>query len=168
MFRIRPGFFDDISPVNLEAVRQVQEILRAQFPLLRQSDIRKIPELLLNHLKFLLKSILYVAENYKDRIEEFTFISHEPELKFCFLDYIPAAKAVTGRGIGGALYERVGEEALSLKVSGIFFECLPYDPKLCRDPEILKQNKARLANVGVLLGNQTVRCYVASTTILWS
>jgi GNAT superfamily N-acetyltransferase len=143
MFRIR-RIFDDILPVNREAVRQVQEILRAQFPLLRQSDIEKIPELLLNPLKFRLKSILYVAEKYKGRIEGFAFISHEPELKFCFLDYISTAKGVTGRGIGGALYERVREEALSLKVSGIFFECLPDDPKLCRDPEILKQNKARL------------------------
>jgi acetoin utilization deacetylase AcuC-like enzyme/GNAT superfamily N-acetyltransferase len=143
MFRIR-RIFDDILPVNREAVRQVQKILRAQFPLLRQSDIEKIPELLLNPLKFRLKSILYVAEKYKGRIEGFAFISHEPELKFCFLDYISTAKGVTGRGIGGALYERVREEALSLKVSGIFFECLPDDPKLCRDPEILKQNKARL------------------------
>ena len=31
-----------------------------------------------------------------------------------------------------------------LKTVGIFFECLPDDPKLCKDPKILKQNAARL------------------------
>ena len=31
-----------------------------------------------------------------------------------------------------------------LKSKGLFFECLPDDPKLCKDPVILKQNKSRL------------------------
>ena len=51
---------------------------------------------------------------------------------------------MTGRGIGGALYERLRAEARSLGVIGIFMECLPDDPALCRDPKILAQNKARL------------------------
>jgi len=46
--------------------------------------------------------------------------------------------------IGGALYERLREEALELGTIGLFFECLPDDPSLCKDPDILKQNKARL------------------------
>jgi hypothetical protein len=45
---------------------------------------------------------------------------------------------------GGALYDRVRSEALSLGVKGLFYECLPDDPALCRDPAILKQNRARL------------------------
>jgi len=33
---------------------------------------------------------------------------------------------------------------LSLNCIGVFFECLPDDPALCKDPEILKINKIRL------------------------
>src|SRR4030042_5778792 len=54
-----------------------------------------------------------------------------------------AAKKM-GRGSGGAIYERVREEALYLKTIGLFFECLPDDPNLSRNPEILKQNISRL------------------------
>ena len=60
------------------------------------------------------------------------------------MDFVSAAKARTGGGIGGALYDRVREEAVSFKSLGIFYECLPDDPALCRDPEMLKQNAARL------------------------
>jgi len=49
-----------------------------------------------------------------------------------------------GGGIGSALYERVREEALDLNTVGLFFECLPDDPKLSPDPAIRKQNVARL------------------------
>jgi acetoin utilization deacetylase AcuC-like enzyme len=46
--------------------------------------------------------------------------------------------------VGGALYERVREEARQLGGLGLFFECLPDDPAECSTPEILKQNIARL------------------------
>lgn len=143
MFRIR-RIFDDVRPANREAVGQVQAILREQFPLLHREDSDKIPDLLRNPLKHRFKSILYVAEDFRDTVLGFAFLSHEPNLHFTYLDYISAAKGTTGRGIGGALYERVREEAQALGASGIFFECLPDDPKLCKAPEILKQNKARL------------------------
>jgi len=55
-----------------------------------------------------------------------------------------AGRWQTGGGVGGGLYERVREEAFAMKAIGLFFECLPDDPKLCRDPEMLKQNVARL------------------------
>ncbi len=51
---------------------------------------------------------------------------------------------MTGGGIGGALYERVREEALAAGVLGIFMECLPDDPALCRDQDVLEQNRSRL------------------------
>ncbi|MDD2557148.1 MAG: histone deacetylase family protein [Desulfuromonadaceae bacterium] len=143
MFSIR-RVFDDVFPINRQAVAQVQQILRDQFPQLAKYDVAKIPDLLLNPLKHKFRSIVYVAEDPHGMIKGFALLSHDAQLQFCYLDYISAAKNVTGGGIGGALYEHVREEALALGVYGIFFECLPDDPRLCEDPLILKQNRARL------------------------
>jgi acetoin utilization deacetylase AcuC-like enzyme/GNAT superfamily N-acetyltransferase len=143
MFRIR-RVYDDITPANKEAIAQVQEILRTQFPLLSKRDISKLPEQLRNPLKYRFRSILFVAEGTKGRIIGFALLYHGPILHFCYLDYISTAERRTGGGIGGALYERVREEALDLKSIGLFFECLPDDPELSRNPEIRKQNAARL------------------------
>lgn len=143
MFRIR-RVFDDLLPANRDAVVQVQQILREQFPQLAQRDIDKIPDLLLNPRKHRFRSILYVAENQSGRIRGFALMSQDAELRFCYLDYISAAKHVTGGGVGGALYEHLREEALALGAHGIFFECLPDDPALCNDPKILAQNRSRL------------------------
>ncbi len=143
MFRIR-RIFDDILPSNHEALDQVRTILVEQFTELDQADIDKIPDLLNNPLKHRFRSILYVAEDQKQRVLGFALISHEPNIRFSYLDYISAAKNVTGGGIGGALYEHLREESLARGALGIFFECLPDDPALCPDPAVLKQNKARL------------------------
>ncbi len=143
MFRIR-RVYDDITPANKEAIAQVQEILRTQFPLLSRRDIAKLPEQLRNPLKYRFRSIIFVAEGARGHIIGFALLYHEPVLKFCYLDYISAAERRTGGGIGGALYERVREEALDLSTIGLFFECLPDDPKLSRDPVVRRQNAARL------------------------
>jgi acetoin utilization deacetylase AcuC-like enzyme/GNAT superfamily N-acetyltransferase len=143
MFRIR-RVYDDITPANQEAITQVQEILRTQFPLISKRDINKLPEQLRNPLKYRFRSILFVAEGTKGHIIGFALLYHGPILKFCYLDYISAAEKRTGGGIGGALYERVREEALDLNSVGLFFECLPDDPSLSRNPEVRKQNAARL------------------------
>jgi len=143
MFIIR-RFFDEVAPRNKEAMVQVRNILREQFPALKPEDIEKIPELLRNPLKHRFRSILYVSEDSRGTVTGFALLSHEPELHFAYLDYISAARSATGGGIGGALYERLREEALALGCCGIFFECLPDDPALCKDPDILAQNQARL------------------------
>ncbi|OHB32980.1 MAG: histone deacetylase [Desulfuromonadaceae bacterium GWC2_58_13] len=143
MFFIR-RFFDEVAPRNQEAMRQVQTILREQFPTLKQEDIDKIPDLLRSPLKHRFRSILYVSEDNRGMVTGFALLSHDQELHFAYLDYISAARSATGGGIGGALYERLREEALTLDCCGIFFECLPDDPALCRDPTILAQNRARL------------------------
>jgi len=143
MFRIR-RIYDDVLPVNREAIARVQAILRAQFPALAEKDVRKLPEQLRNPLKYRFRSILYVADDQRGRVKGFALLLHEPELRFGYLEYISAAEKMTGRGIGGALYERLREEALALGTLGLFFECLPDDPALCRDPETLRQNRARL------------------------
>ena len=143
MFRIR-RIYDYVLPVNQAAIARVQEILRIQFPGLTEKEIAKLPEQLRNPLKFRFRSILYVADDQRGRVKGFALLLHEPELHFAYLEYISAAEKMTGRGIGGALYERLREEALDLGAIGLFFECLPDDPTLCKDPEILKQNRARL------------------------
>jgi acetoin utilization deacetylase AcuC-like enzyme/GNAT superfamily N-acetyltransferase len=143
MFSIR-RIYDDLLPVNRAAIHSVQQILRAQFPDLAKKDIAKLPEQLRDPLKYRFRSILYIAEAQRGQTQGFALLLHDPDLRFCYLEYISAAKKLTGRGIGGALYERLREEALALGAVGIFFESLPDDPKLCRDAAILRQNRARL------------------------
>ncbi len=143
MFRIR-RIHDIANPANERALAQVLQILRDQFPRLSPKDVDKLPDQLRNPLKYQLRSILFVADDMKGRVSGFALLMHAPDLNFCYLDYISAAKQLTGRGIGGALYDRLRTEAALLKVKGLFFECLPDDPLLCREPEVLKQNRARL------------------------
>jgi GNAT superfamily N-acetyltransferase len=143
MFRIR-RVYDDITPANQQAIEQVQDILRAQFPTLSKREIKKLPEQLRNPMKYRFRAILFIAEGIKEHVDGFALLFHEPTLKFTYLDYISAAEQKTGGGIGGALYERIREEALDLETIGLFFECLPDTPELSRDPVIRKQNAARL------------------------
>jgi acetoin utilization deacetylase AcuC-like enzyme/GNAT superfamily N-acetyltransferase len=143
MFRIR-RIYDTNNPINKKAVTRVQQILRDQFPFVHNSDVDKLPELLRNPLKYQFRSILFVADNAKGDVSGFALLLHAPDLDFCYLDYISTAKHITGRGVGGALYERLRNETALLKAKGLFFECLPDDALLCKDPLMLKQNKARL------------------------
>lgn len=143
MFRIR-RVYDANIPINQMAVTQVQQILGDQFTLIRPGEISKLPDLLKNPLKYQFQAILFVAENMKREVSGFVLLLHAPDLDFVFLDYISTAKHLMGRGLGGALYARIREEVALLKVKGLFFECLPDDPALCKDPVVLKENRARL------------------------
>lgn len=143
MFRIR-RIFDSSTSQNIESIQQSQTIMSQQFDGAPEEDIQKLPELLVNPLKYKFRTILFIAEDAKSRVRGFAILLHAPDLDFAYLDYIATAVDAPGRGIGGALYERVRSEAESLGVSGIFFECLPDDPALCKDEKILKQNAARL------------------------
>jgi len=143
MFRIR-RIYDDLLPINGEEIKQVQEILRTQFDKLPESDIVKLPLLLKNPLKYKFKTILFVADNGRGRVFGFSIVYLFTDFNFCYLDFISAAPNTTGRGIGGSLYDRVRESAKRLGAVGIFFECLPDDPALCKNENTLKQNAARL------------------------
>jgi len=143
MFRIR-RIYDDTLPVDKDAIVQVQQILLEQFPLLWQEKIAELTEQLRNPLKYRFRSILLVAEGARNRVKGFALLQHAPDLQFCYLDFMAAGRLQTGGGVGSALYERVREEAFAMKAVGLFFECLPDDQTLCRDPEMLKQNVARL------------------------
>lgn len=143
MFGIKK-VFDDTTFNNQNAIKQVQKILKDQFPLINQEDIDKLPDQLRNPLKYRFRSILFVTDNFRKKVEAFALLLHASDLNFCYLDFISASKNMTGRGLGSALYERVREEALLLKCKGLFFECLPDDPKLSPNEKILKQNMKRL------------------------
>jgi GNAT superfamily N-acetyltransferase len=143
MFRIRK-IFDDVSPANREAIAQVLEILRAQFPHTRTRDVEKLPKQLHDPFSYQYRTILLVAEDELGRVKGFAVLLHMPDIRIAYLELISAAPGRTGGGIGSALYERVREEAAGLDVQGLFFECSVDEPHLVRDPAILKQNIARL------------------------
>ncbi|MBN1931893.1 MAG: histone deacetylase family protein [Desulfobacterales bacterium] len=143
MFRIR-RIFDDMHPTNKYAMGQIRKILATQFKPINGAKIDKIPEMLKNPFKYQFRCMIYVAESMAGKVQSFALLSHDPELGFCYLDFLSAASDVKGRGVGSSLYAQIQEEALALGVIGLFFECLPDDPALCKDPEMLLKNKARL------------------------
>ena len=143
MFRIR-RIYDEVLPINREALHQVKQILSAQFDGLDEQEIEHFADKLHNPFKLRFRMILFVAEDNRKRVLGFAILLHEPEIGLCYLDFIATGRQRMGGGIGGALYSRVRGEARALGVKGLFFECLPDDPKTCTNPEELKANKARL------------------------
>jgi acetoin utilization deacetylase AcuC-like enzyme/GNAT superfamily N-acetyltransferase len=143
MFRIR-RIHDDVLPANREALLQVQAILRSQFPALTAREVDALPEKLRNPLKYRFRSILLVAEKGHGSVQGFALLMHAPDLNFSYLDFVSAGPKLEGRGVGGALYERVRTEAAALGATALLFECLPDDPALSRDQEIRRQNISRL------------------------
>jgi acetoin utilization deacetylase AcuC-like enzyme/GNAT superfamily N-acetyltransferase len=143
MFRIR-RVYDNTLPIDKDAVSQVKEILRQQFSALSEKEIQSLPAKLVNPLKYQFRTILFVADDQRHRVKGFALVNFDHDLHFCYLDFISVVPRKSAGGIGGALYQRVREEARRLGVCGMFMECLPDDARLCRDPNILKQNRARL------------------------
>lgn len=143
MFRIR-RIYDNTLAIDREAITQVQQILRSQFSAVSESEISNLPQKLSNPLKYRFRTILFIADDMKLRVKGFALLNHAPDLSFCFLDFISVDPKAAVSGVGGALYERVRDEARTLGDNGIFMECLPDDPKLCQDPATVKQSRARL------------------------
>ena len=143
MFRIR-RILNDRSEADSNAIAQSREILETQFPDLDKAKLDLIPVQLRDSLKFKLQTSLYVAENKAGVVQGFALLMYAPDLHFTYLDFIASKKASASGGIGSALYQRVREESQHLGVKGLFFDCLPDDPALCKSDEHLEQNKARL------------------------
>jgi acetoin utilization deacetylase AcuC-like enzyme/GNAT superfamily N-acetyltransferase len=143
MFRIR-RIYDTLTERNARAVSKVQEMLAERIPGLDSSSITGIIGQLHDPVSHGFRTILYVADDARGRVNGFALLSHAPDLKFSLLDYLVASSLMPGRGVGGALYERVREEALRLGCIGIFLECLPDTSDLCSDPATLEQNRRRL------------------------
>lgn len=143
MFRIRT-ITSDIYPRDKAAIEQVKEILKSHFAAVSEEKFDLIPEQLRDPLKYKFTTRLFIAEDHKGFVKGFAYLYYAPDLKFCFLDYIATHKDVTSGGIGGALYERVRDEAKSLKSIGLFFECLPDDIACCKEESLIAENKKRL------------------------
>jgi acetoin utilization deacetylase AcuC-like enzyme len=143
MFKIR-RVYDDRLPVNRDILQQVQQILRTQFPGLPEKEIDGIAERLRDPFKQRFAALLLSAENMRQRVLGFALLLHDREIGFCYLDWIATAAGTTSGGLGGALYDRVRNEAAAMGAKGLFFECLPDDSRDCPNPALLKQNRARL------------------------
>lgn len=143
MFRIR-RIYDDTLTIDRETIEQVQQILRSQFSAISESEINSLAQKLSNPLKYRFRTILFVADDMKPKVKGFALLNHAPDLSFCFLDFISVDPKSAARGIGGALYARVREEARALGNAGIFMECLPDEARICGEPATVKQSRARL------------------------
>ena len=143
MFRIR-RIHDDALPVNREAIGQVKQILKDQFAEAPKRDIDGLTQKLRDPFAQRFRAILHVAERNDGQVLGFALVLHVPELRMAFLDYIASSVRLTSRGIGGALYQRVREEAVEAGVRAIFFECLPDEAADCGDQSQLAANRARL------------------------
>lgn len=144
LFKIRK-VTDSFHPSNKRAIEQVFDILRMHFPSVKEDKINEILEQMKDPLKYRFSSTLFVAEDGRFNIKGFAILFYMPDTHFCYLDYIAVKPGRTSSGVGGAIYERIREEALLLNSIGVFMECLPDDEALCRDKSEIKQNKARLA-----------------------
>jgi len=134
---------DPLFPLEARAVAQVQKLLAERFPELDKEKIDELPGQLNNPLKYRFKTILFVADNTSGNVKGCAVLMTDKTLNFCFLDLI-ATDVNAPSGLGSAIYERVREEAVKLESRGIFFECLPDDPAVCKDVSKLKDNAARL------------------------
>ena len=143
MFRIR-RILSDRSEADRNAIGQAREILKSQFPDLDKAKLDLMPDQLRDSLKFRFQTSLFVAESRSGIIQGFALLMYAPDMNFTYLDFVASRRASVSGGIGGALYQRIREESLHLGVKGLFFECLPDDPAICRNSELLEQNRARL------------------------
>jgi acetoin utilization deacetylase AcuC-like enzyme/GNAT superfamily N-acetyltransferase len=130
--------------MDRNAIIQVVDLMKSLFPLADSVKFDEIPDVLSNPFKYRFQLILLVADDSQGNIKGAALLYNASDLQFCYLDYIATNKEISSRGIGGALYQRVREEALSLNSIGMFYECLPDDVELCNDPSLVKQNQARL------------------------
>lgn len=144
MFRIRK-VMDSRAPGNAAAVAEAQAILHSQFSGMDPDEIEKLPQKLADPFTHQFLAQMFVAEDGRSRVRAAALLLHDPRLAFAYLDMIatiPTARS--GSGIGGALYERIRQEASELNAKGLYFECLPDDPDTSPDPATRRQNAQRL------------------------
>lgn len=143
MFQIR-RIFDDVLPADRQAIAEVQKMFCEHFSEAPAGEIEQLTSKLRNPFHRRFRTILCVAENRRNRVTGFAIVLHDPEVHFCYLDYLASGSFVSGRGVGAALYEYVRGQALGLEAEGLFFECLPDDPERCADEKTCRENAARL------------------------
>lgn len=143
MFRIRQ-ITDDTLPENRRDLEEIVQLLRARLPGVPLRELEKLPVILRDPVTLRFRPFLFVADDIKGNLKGFALVLHASDLRFCYLDYIIAGSTLAGRGVGGALYERVRETARAVGSIGLFFECQPDDPAKCSNPALAPVNAARL------------------------
>jgi len=144
MLRIRK-ISDSHTPANRSAVEEAQAIIAAQFPGMSADKIARLADQLDNPMKYRFVARLLVAEDARGHVKALALLLHDPDLAFSYLEVITVAPGGrAGSGIGGALYDRVREEAEELGSTGLYFECLPDDEAKSPDPKVRRQNAQRL------------------------
>jgi len=126
-------------------MEQIKKIIQDQFPDIRREKIDEISLQMVNPVKTKYHTAIVLTDDFRGNIRGFAILMYMSDLKFCFLDFLAVTPDKPTSGVGGSIYERIREEASSLGTIGIFFECLPDDPALCRDRSFNKQNMKRLA-----------------------
>jgi acetoin utilization deacetylase AcuC-like enzyme/predicted N-acetyltransferase YhbS len=142
VFRVR-RVLDDVLPMDRRAIEQVQAILREHFPGAGK-DADELAARLRDPMRFGARSLLFVADDLGATVLGFAQAWHDAKNGFVFLDYIATPRRRIGSGAGGALYERLREEARSLGAQGIYLECAPDVREECASDELFRQNVARL------------------------
>jgi acetoin utilization deacetylase AcuC-like enzyme/GNAT superfamily N-acetyltransferase len=141
VFRIRS--LQGATSSDRKTLRRVQALLARRLPGLHRGEIDKLPDMLLDPVGHQFRALLFVAEDGV-RFLGFALVSHDPQLRFSYLDYLATTERLNPGGVGGALYNRVREAARALGAVGLFFECLPDEPERVSDPKFVKPNQARL------------------------
>jgi len=132
LFRIRR--LHEVVPNHRDAFQQVLSILKRVFPAVRESELRssgaieQSPEIPSAHL-------FDRGGRFQGKGEGIRPVVSRAGPSFLLSGLPFHSPAPEGWGNRGALYERVREDALSLNCVGVFFECLPDEPALCKDPE---------------------------------
>lgn len=143
MFRIR-RIYDEVLPGNRNALDQVKTIMRSRFSAIPAEEIDQLGRHLQDPFLKRFLAILFVAENLRQRVQGFAFVLHEPQIRFCYLDWIATQAGKSSGGIGGALYARARQEAAAFGSKGLFFESLPDEALLCPNEALLAENRKRL------------------------
>lgn len=134
--------YDHTSHYNQAALEQCRAILLSQFPYLKEKEADELLNAADRSTNRHFKHMVLVAQKRNKQVIGVAFASHFSKENFIFLDFIATLKGASG-GVGGALYERLREEAAAMSAKGIFFDCLPDNPEWCTEAE-KKQNVARL------------------------
>jgi acetoin utilization deacetylase AcuC-like enzyme/ribosomal protein S18 acetylase RimI-like enzyme len=142
MFRIRK-LADDALPGDAASIERVCDLLARRFAGADPDELARLGQRMRDPLHAGYRTIVLVAERGDDRLVGCATLLHVPDHRFCYLDWIATEPGGRG-GIGAALYERVREEAALVGAEGLYFECLPDDPELCREAADLTANRARL------------------------
>lgn len=129
---------------NKKAIKKVQEIMKIQFPELGEGEINNLPYRIFGGPKMGFVYEIYIAKDQDEEIFGFIVYSYFPRYNFFFLDHLAVSPGLTGRGIGGNLYEFLRAKAKEKDSIGILYECLNDDPNQKIKKEILEQNMSRL------------------------